>query len=84
MIHKKEIEILEFVKKNIECSSKEIHDGIKFAVSYATVKRILTKLTSDNLLLKNGKGKGTKYLISPSYELLYPVEIGRASCRERV
>ena len=75
MIDKREYEILDLIKKNIECSSKEIHDGIKASISYATVKRILTKLTNENLLITTGKGKGTKYLISPAYELLQPVDI---------
>ena len=75
MTDKREYEILDLIKKNIECSSKEIYDGIKTSISYATVKRILTKLTNENLLITTGKGKGTKYLISPAYELLQPVDI---------
>lgn len=75
MIDKRETEILEYIKKNIECSSKEIYDGIKASISYATVKRIITKLSSENLLISTGKGKGTKYLISPAYELLHPINI---------
>jgi Fic family protein len=68
-------EILNFILKNPECSSKEIHDGISISISYATVKRILTNLTSKNLISKNGKGKGTKYFISPTFELLQPINI---------
>lgn len=68
-------EILNFIKLNLECSSKEIHEGISIPISYATVKRILTSLSSENLILKIGKGKGTKYIISPTFELLQPVDI---------
>jgi len=38
---------------------------------------MLTKLASENLLVTTGKGKGTKYLISPAYRLLQPVNIDR-------
>jgi len=75
MPENREDEIIEFVKKRQGCSSKEIHEGISASISYATVKRILTKLTSDNLLFTKGRGKGTKYLISKSYELLQPIDL---------
>ncbi len=64
MTDERKSEILEFVKINRECSSKEIHDGITSSISYATVKRLLTKLTADKLFIIKGKGKGTKYSIS--------------------
>ncbi|MFN5183132.1 MAG: Fic family protein [Bacteroidota bacterium] len=75
MIDNRETEIIDFIKKNKECSSKEISDGIKSSISYATVKRILNKLSSENLLTTSGQGKGTKYLISKSYELLQPIDL---------
>ena len=75
MIDKREIDIIEVIKKNQEISSKEIFEGISSSISYATVKRILSKLIDENLLTKEGQGKSTKYLISPTYELLYPVDI---------
>lgn len=77
MIDKREIEILDFLNKNNEISSKEIFDGINSLISYATVKRILTKLANDNLIIVSGKGKGTKYSISPAYELLHPIDIDK-------
>ena len=75
MMDIRENEILEYVKRNLESSSKEIHEGIATSVSYATVKRILTKLTTEKLLITKGQGKGTKYVISPLYELLQPIDI---------
>jgi Fic family protein len=75
MIDKRELEIIELIKKNQEVSSKEIFEGISSSVSYATVKRMLSKLIDDNLLTKKGQGKSTKYLISPTYEILYPINI---------
>ncbi|MHC1702808.1 MAG: Fic family protein [Tenuifilaceae bacterium] len=82
MIDKRETEILELVKSKKKCSSKEIHEGISTTISYATVKRILTKLTSENLLITSGQGKATKYLTSPVYELLYPIDIEKYYVKE--
>ncbi len=82
MIDKRELEILEFIKKNREVSSSEIFEGLSTSVSYATVKRRLSRLIDKNLLTKKGQGKSTKYLISPSYEILYPVDIEKYYERE--
>ncbi len=68
-------EILKFIRDNPEKSSKEIHDGSASDLAYATVKRILTNLITENLIIASGKGKATKYTISPAYELLIPVNL---------
>ncbi|MFQ6678734.1 MAG: Fic family protein [Fidelibacterota bacterium] len=75
MLKNKNKEILEFVKNNPSSSSKKIHEGLKLKIGYATVKRILTELISDNLILSVGKGRGTKYEISSSYRLFYPINV---------
>lgn len=75
MSNKRQQQIIEFVKQNGPCSSKEIFDGLGESFSYATLKRILTGLISDNYLLSTGQGKGTKYLLSPAWELICPVDI---------
>ncbi len=67
--------IIDFVKSKKECSSKEIFDGTYTSVSYATLKRSLSKLVSNNLLSTIGKGKGTKYIISPIFEVIQPVNL---------
>lgn len=67
--------ILKFVQEHPSTSSKEIHESFGATVGYATVKRILTNLVSDNLIITAGKGKGTKYVLSPSYELSYPIDV---------
>jgi len=77
MLDNRESEIIAFIRKKQACSSKEIHEGISTSVSYATVKRVLTKLTLENLLFTKGQGKGTKYLISSAYELFQPIDIGQ-------
>lgn len=75
MLEHNEQEIIDFVRKNPQCSSKEAYEGIKTSISYATVKRILSKLTNENLLIIEGKGKGTKYSISPAFKLLQPIDL---------
>jgi Fic family protein len=75
-------EILKFIKQHPLRSSKEIHEGVKSEMAYATTKRTLAQLTSKNFIRTEGKGKGTKYLIGPSYELFYPVDIDKYFERE--
>jgi Fic family protein len=70
-------QIIDFLKSKGQCSSKEIFDGIGESFSYATLKRILTDLKSDNYLITSGQGKGTKYLLSPAYELICPIDTQR-------
>ncbi|MFY0600111.1 MAG: Fic family protein [Cyclobacteriaceae bacterium] len=77
MIGSRESEIIEFVKERKESSSKEIFESISSSGSYATLKRTLTALISNNFLIKLGKGKATKYSISPVYELIQPIDIQR-------
>ena len=70
-----ETAIIKLLQKQRELSSKEIHEGIDSKISYATVKRILAKLVTENLVTIKGKGKGTRYIVSPAYEVLSPVDI---------
>ncbi len=44
-------------------------------MGYATLKRILTKLISENLVIPVGTGRARKYVISPAYNLFYPVDL---------
>lgn len=67
--------ILEFIKENSLVSSKQIYDEVQLNIGYATVKRILTKLLSEKLIITEGKGKGTKYRVSVGYELLFPISL---------
>ena len=67
--------ILKFIEEHPAKSSKEIFDGIETSKSYATIKRELSKLVSENLVAKEGKGKGTKYSISPFFEIFREIDI---------
>ena len=69
------IEILNFLKKGENYSSKEIHEGIRSSISYATVKRIITNLISENLIVKKGKGKSTKYSISLAHKIFQTIDV---------
>lgn len=75
MIDNRKQQIIDFVKTNGHSSSKEIFDGIGESFSYATLKRILSDLKANDYLLTIGQGKGTKYLLSPAYELICPIDI---------
>ena len=67
--------ILAVVQSKPLSSSKEIHDHLSLEIGYATVKRIIQNLLAENLLLADGKGKSTRYRLSPAYELFYPVDL---------
>jgi predicted transcriptional regulator/prophage maintenance system killer protein len=75
MIDSREQQIIDFIKQRGACSSKEVHDNVDINVSYATLKRVLSKLITDSYLVTVGQGKGTKYRISPTFELLAPIDI---------
>lgn len=75
MLDSKSEEILVFLKANPLVSSKEIYNGLEIEIGYATVKRNLSKLVDENLISTVGKGRGRKYLISPAYNLFYPIDL---------
>ena len=72
MPESKEIDkiILQYLMKNAGISSSEIHSGIGQIVGYATTKRILQNLLGEELIITIGKGKSTKYYLSPGYFIL--------------
>ncbi len=75
MLDAKRKEVVEFIRANPSLSSKEIHTGVQLEVAYATLKRMLTKLTLERLIITIGKGKGTKYEIAPGYKLFSPIDV---------
>lgn len=75
MIEQREQQIIDFIEKSGESSSKEIFDKVDISVSYATLKRILSKLISENYISSKGQGKGTKYVISPTYKVIQAIDI---------
>jgi Fic family protein len=77
MVDNREQQIIDFLKGAGESSSKEVFDNVDISVSYATLKRLLGKLISENYLSAKGQGKGTKYIISPVYEVIQSIDIER-------
>ncbi|TVR44257.1 MAG: hypothetical protein EA394_00390 [Bacteroidia bacterium] len=77
MIDSREQIIIGFIKNTGACSSKQIHDNIDVSVSYATLKRILSKLRTENILSTVGQGKGTKDILSPTFELLESMNVDK-------
>jgi Fic family protein len=75
MMDNREQQIIDFIRQTGECSSKEVFDKANHSVSYATLKRILSRLISENYLSVKGQGKGTKYMISPAYEIVRPIDM---------
>ncbi len=75
MIDHREEKIIDFIRETGKCSSKEIFEEVDISVSYATLKRIITKLKSDNYIDSVGRGKGTKYILSPAFKLIQPIDI---------
>jgi Fic family protein len=71
----RQTEILNFIQSHPNCSSGEIHKEFMASISYATVKRIISQLLTEKYIISEGKGKGTKYFISPSYKLLYSIDL---------
>lgn len=75
MLDHKSNKILEFIIASPSHSSKEIYDSIDLEIGYATVKRVLTKLIEKRLIETEGRGRGTKYVISATYQLFFPIEM---------
>ena len=72
--------IVDVITENPSFSSKEIWDALKkkykgIKMSYATLKRRLNNLSANNLISTNGKGRGTKYVLSQEFQLLYPIDV---------
>jgi len=69
--------ILDYIKQNSDCSSNNIYQGISSNKSLATVKRSISKLIDENLIVSVGKGKATRYQLSISYSIIEPINIDK-------
>ena len=67
--------ILEFLKQNPESSSGEVRQGIPEEKSIATIKRILSKLVAKKFISTTGRGKATRYKLSPYYNLFREIDV---------
>lgn len=69
------IDILQIIQSHPHQSSKEIYDSLNSEIAYATIKRLLNRLLTENLIVTRGRGKATKYEIGPAYTLLHPISV---------
>jgi Fic family protein len=70
-----ENEILDYIKKNPNSSSREIYDGLENLVAFATIKRTIAVLLDKNFVNTTGRGKSTRYIISKGLAILFPIDI---------
>ncbi len=74
-------QIIDLLAARPSLSSKEVHNGLP-GTSYATVKRTLAKLVKEGAISTSGNRKATTYVLSPTYTLLHPVDIGAYFLKE--
>jgi hypothetical protein len=74
--------ILNYLKSKPNSSSKEIFEGLNSAVSYATVKRCLSKLLLENHIIQQGNAKNSRYALSPTFNLFYPINLNEYYSKE--
>jgi len=68
-------EIVNFIIDHPLSSSKDIHEGVQLNISYATVKRVLDRLHKEKFINIEGRGRGTRYVISMDYAIIHPIDI---------
>lgn len=68
-------EILQFVHFNPGSSREEIARGTLFEGSDATLKRLIATLVQEGSLVVTGRGRSTRYELSPQSHLLTPLNI---------
>ncbi|MDR0954350.1 MAG: Fic family protein [Rikenellaceae bacterium] len=67
--------IIEYVREHPGASSSEIASGVGVDVSPATLRRDLAGLVAENGLVAEGLKKGTRYFLSPTYDIFAPVDL---------
>ncbi|MGA9649085.1 Fic family protein [Pedobacter sp.] len=70
-----ENEIISIFENGGVFSSNEIFQALNDSQSLATVKRVLSKLTTDGIIISKGKGKATNYELSPAFLLLKEIDL---------
>lgn len=68
-------EIQQFVHFHPSSSREEIAQGILFEGSDATLKRLIASLVAEGCLVVEGKGRATRYSLSPQAHLLMPMDL---------
>ncbi len=71
----RENEILQYLHYNPDSSRSDIEIGMKLKESPATVKRILSSLVERGFAIVSGKGRATKYNVSPQAHVTMELDI---------
>ena len=74
--------ILNYLKDKPNSSSKEIFESLNSVVSYATIKRSLSKLLSENYIVQQGNARNSRYALSPTFNLFYPINLNEYYSKE--
>ncbi|MDX2359475.1 MAG: Fic family protein [Crocinitomicaceae bacterium] len=78
--------LIKYIAENPGQSSPEIFDGLnsikKFDMSFATLKRRLTRLKKDNLITTVGQRRATRYSISVEYQFIKSITANEYFARE--
>jgi Fic family protein len=74
--------ILNYLKNKPNSSSKEIFEGVGGKASYTTIKRQLAALLREGYIAHQGNAKNTRYSLSATYNLFYPVDLDEYYSRE--
>lgn len=67
--------IIQYVREHPGVSSSEIITGLGLNISPATLRRDLALLVANNKLSVEGQNKGTRYFVSPAYDMLAPIDV---------
>lgn len=60
-----DVEMLQYLHYHPDSSKAEIKAGMSLEMSDATIKRVLSKAVKDGMVLVIGKGRATKYRLTP-------------------
>ena len=67
--------IIQYIREHPGVSSSEITTGLGLDISSATIRRDLTVLIAENKLSVEGQNKGTRYFVSPTYDMFAPIDV---------
>ena len=70
-------QILAFIRTNPRLSSSAIYRAFEPNLSLPTLKRHLQRLLSDGLVMVEGRGKMSRYVISPTSNILNAIDIDK-------
>lgn len=70
-----DLEILQFLHYNPLSSRAEITDGMENPPSSATMKRLLTEAIAAGNIIVEGRGKGTRYRLTPQAHICMPLNL---------